>query len=96
MILKKIKVFQTNLFNKKIKKLSKKQKTDLDKAVQEIIANPMIGQEKKGDLIGVFVHKFKSSTQQLLLAYEWDEKSRTLLMIGIHENFYRDLKKNKT
>ena len=33
------------------------------------------------DLIGVFVHKFKSSTQQLLLAYEWDEKSE---VIGKH------------
>lgn len=92
---KKIKVFQTNLFSKKIKKLSKKQKNDLDKAVRAIIENPKIGQEKKGDLIGVFVYKFKSSTQQLLLAYEWDEESRTLLMIGVHENFYRNLKKSK-
>lgn len=92
---KKIKVFQTNLFSKKTKKLSKKQKNDLDKAVRIIIDDPTIGQEKKGDLIGVFVYKFKSSTQQLLLAYEWDEESRTLLMISVHENFYRDLKKNK-
>lgn len=92
---KKIKIFQTNLFSKKIKKLSKKQKDDLDKAVKEIVANPQIGQEKRGDLLGVYVHKFKSSTQLLLIAYEWDEESRTLFMIGIHENFYRDLKKNK-
>jgi len=92
---KKIKVFQTNLFSKKTKKLSKKQKNDLDNAIKDIIDSPTIGQEKKGDLIGVFVYKFKSSTQQLLLAYEWDEESRTLLMIGVHENFYRDLKKNK-
>jgi len=92
---KKIKIFQTNLFSKKIKKLSKKQKADLDKAVKEIVANPQIGVEKKGDLLGVFVYKFKSSSQLLLLAYEWDEESRTLLMIGVHENFYRDLKKNK-
>lgn len=92
---KKIKVFQTNLFSKKIKKLSKKQKADLDKAVREIVADPQIGQEKRGDLLGVYVHKFKPSTQLLLLAYEWDEESRTLLMIGVHENFYRDLKKHK-
>lgn len=95
MVKKQIKVFQTNLFSKKIKKLSKKQKQDLDKAIREIIDDPIIGEEKKGDLLGVFVYKFKSSTQQLLLAYEWDEESRTLLMIGVHENFYRDLKKNK-
>lgn len=92
---KKISVFQTNLFNKKIKKLSKKQKLDLDEAIKKIVADPTIGQEKKGDLIGVFVYKFKSSTQLLLLAYEWDEESRTLLMIGVHENFYREVKNYK-
>lgn len=92
---KKISVFQTNLFNKKIKKLSKKQKLDLDEAIKKIVADPTIGQEKKGDLIGVFVYKFKSSTQLFLLAYEWDEESRTLLMIGVHENFYREVKNYK-
>lgn len=95
MVKKKISVFQTNLFNKKIKKLSKKQKLDLDEAIKKIVADPTIGQEKKGDLIGVFVYKFKSSTQLLLLAYEWDEESRTLLMIGVHENFYREVKNYK-
>jgi hypothetical protein len=59
------------------------------------VADPTIGQEKKGDLIGVFVYKFKSSAQLFLLAYEWDEDSRTLLMIGVHENFYREVKNYK-
>jgi mRNA-degrading endonuclease RelE of RelBE toxin-antitoxin system len=92
---KKVKIFQTNLFSKKIKKLSKKQKLDLDSAIKKIVDDPMVGVEKKGDLIGIYVYKFKSSTQQLLLAYEWDEESRTLLMIGVHENFYREIKKSK-
>lgn len=81
---KKIKVFQTNLFIKKIKKLSQKQKTELDKVVKDIVADPQIGQEKNGGLFGVYVHKFKSSTQLQLLALEWDKQSRTLLMIGVH------------
>lgn len=42
---RKIKIFQTNPFSKKIKKLS--EKTDLDIAVKEIVDNPHIGQEKK-------------------------------------------------
>jgi mRNA interferase RelE/StbE len=92
---KKVKVFQTNLFSKKIKKLSKKQKLDLDSTIKKIVDDPTVGTEKKGDLIGVYVYKFKSSTQQLLLAYEWDDESRTLLMIGVHENFYREIKKSK-
>jgi hypothetical protein len=29
----------------------------------------------------------------MLLAYEWDPKQRLLLALGVHENFYRDLKK---
>ncbi len=44
---KKIQIWQTNLFSKKIKKLSKKQKGHLDIAIKEIFENPQIGQEKK-------------------------------------------------
>ncbi|MDP1603723.1 MAG: type II toxin-antitoxin system RelE/ParE family toxin [Legionella sp.] len=43
-------------------------------------------------LSGVYVYKFKISHQQMLLAYEWDYESRILLALGVHENFYRDLK----
>jgi len=31
--------------------------------------------------------------QQMLLAYEWDPRTRVLLLLGSHENFYRDLKR---
>jgi len=56
--------------------------------------SPKIGEEKKGDLVGVFVYKFKIHNQQMLLAYEWDPKTRLLLALGVHENFYHDLKTN--
>ena len=39
------------------------------------------------------VYKFKSQTQLLLLAYEFDPKTRHLLLLGSHENFYRELKR---
>ncbi|MBV8802560.1 MAG: type II toxin-antitoxin system RelE/ParE family toxin [Gammaproteobacteria bacterium] len=29
----------------------------------------------------------------MLLAYEWIPEKRLLLALGIHENFYRDLKR---
>lgn len=51
-----------------------------------------MGQEKKGDLAGVFVHQFDCVNQQYLLAYQWCEATRVLLSVGLHENFYRDLK----
>ena len=65
----------------------------MDDAIQTLIKNPKIGEEKKGDLAGVFVYKFKIHRQEMLLAYEWDVATRLLLMLGVHENFYRDLKK---
>ena len=90
---KKIEVLQTPLFVKIKKKLKKNQIKELDKAIRKIIDNPNIGQQKQGDLSDVWVYKFKMVKQEYLLAYQWDEKTRTLIALGVHENFYRDLKK---
>ena len=80
-------------FKKAYKKLHANKKNEVDDAIRAIIKNPNIGEEKKGDLAGVFVHKFKIHDQEILLAYEWSPKQRLLLALGVHENFYRDLKK---
>ena len=90
-----IQVFQTPLFSKIKKKLKKNQIKDLDNAVREIIKNPEIGEQKKGDLADVWVYKFRMVDRENLLAYQWDEKTRTLIYLGVHENFYRDIKKYK-
>lgn len=63
--------------------------------IREIINDPEIGEENKGDLAGVFVYKFKIHNQEILLAYQWVPKERLLLALGVHENFYRGLKKGK-
>jgi len=51
--------------------------------------------KKIGDLAGVQVYKFKMVGQLMLLAYtfEHDTITLTLLALGSHENFYRDLKR---
>lgn len=77
------------------KKLHQNEKTVVDRAIREVIKNPKLGQEKKGDLTGVFVYKFKMQYKEMLLAYEWNELERLLLALGVHENFYRDLKRKK-
>jgi mRNA-degrading endonuclease RelE of RelBE toxin-antitoxin system len=89
-------IVQTLSFKKTVKKLHKNQKADLDKAVKTIIENPSIGDEKAGDLSGISVYKFKMAKQLSLLAYKYEEKTimLTLLALGTHENFYRDLKKS--
>ena len=89
-----IKIYQTRLFKNQKKKLKKNQIKDLDKAIKSLIENPKLGQQKTGDLSNVWVYKFSMVNQQYLLAYLWDDKSRTLINLGVHENFYRDLKKS--
>jgi len=86
------KVFNSPLFGRKVKKLSKKEKERLDEEIRKILANPSIGEEKKGDLRGVRVHKFKINKKQILLAYQDSAKEFLLLTFGSHENYYRDLK----
>lgn len=79
-------------FRKAYKKLHSQQKVKVNEAIRDVIKNPKIGREKRGDLTGVFVHKFKMHRQEMLLAYEWEASERLLLALGVHENFYRDLK----
>jgi len=87
-----IDVLQTNVFLRAYKKLHNNQKDAVDQAVTEIVLDPLIGEQKKVDLAGVYVHKFKCVGQLFLLAYEFDPTIRTLLLVGTHENFYRNLK----
>ena len=87
-----MKILQSRSFERKVKKLTKAQKKKLDGEIRKIVDNPSIGSEKKGDLRGVFVHKFKIYTLQYLLAYRFTQENLELIMIGPHENYYRDLK----
>ena len=80
-------------FKRAYKKLAAGQQRVMDDAVRVIIPAPGIGEAKKGDLAAVYVHKFPLNRQEMLLAYEWDPKTRVLLLLGNHENFYRDLKR---
>ncbi len=88
-----MKIYQSKSFEKKVKKFSQKEKHELDDEIKQIIHPPSIGSEKKGDLRGIFVHKFNLQSQLYLLAYRFvNEENLELIMIGPHENYYRDLK----
>ncbi|NNG00149.1 MAG: type II toxin-antitoxin system RelE/ParE family toxin [Desulfobacteraceae bacterium] len=89
-----MKILQSRSFERKVKKFNKAQKVQLDKQIKRIAETPNLGIEKKGDLRGVYVWKFKIKTIQYLLAYRVTDESLELIMIGPHENYYRDLKKN--
>lgn len=87
-----MKIVQSRLFKNRVKKFSKSQKSDLDNVIRMLLKNPEAGQKKKGDLNEVYVHKFKIKNNSFLLAYRFSENLLELIMIGEHENYYRDLK----
>ncbi|MFM8646315.1 MAG: type II toxin-antitoxin system RelE/ParE family toxin [Methylocystis sp.] len=86
----------TPTFERTVKKLHQQQKAAPDEAVHVIAAAPDIGEVKVGDLLGVQVYKFKMINQLCLSAYRvLDPQTIKLLMVGPHENFYRDLMRMK-
>ena len=89
-------VLQTPSFKKAVKKLKPNQKKDLDSAVKELMAKPALGEQKKGDLAFLRVHKFKMNKQPTLLGYSFNDGTLTLelMALGSHENFYRDIKRS--
>ena len=89
-----VRVLQSATFRRAYKRLHSDQKADVDDAVAAIVTDPTLGDAKKGDLTGVCVYKFKCVGQLALLAYEYDPATRMLLLLGSHENFYRELKRS--
>ena len=87
-----IRIIQASGFVRAYKRLHNNQKDAVDAAIAIIVLEPEAGQAKKGDLAGVFVYKFDCVNQVYLLAYEYDPQTRVLLLVGAHENFYRNLK----
>ena len=87
-----MKIYQSRTFEKKVKKMSKSEKDSMDREIKKIAEDPSIGEEKKGDLRGVFIHKFRLKATQYLLAYRRVDNDWELVMFGPHENYYRDLK----
>lgn len=87
-----VRLEQRPAFKRAYKKMHENQQEAVHSAIRALIANPTLGEEKKGDLASVFVYKFDCVDQQYLLAYQWDDTRRVLLAVGPHENFYRDLK----
>ena len=90
----------TTSFARAAKKLHPRDKKIVDQAVRDVADNPSIGEEKRGDLAGYFVYKFKLNNQETLLAYalrpnKFKPSAVVLMAVGPHENFYTQLKRIK-
>jgi mRNA interferase RelE/StbE len=90
-----MKTVQTPHFRRSYKKLHANQFKSVNEAIRHILSDISCGEEKRGDLAGVRIYKFRVLEQQFLPAYEFDNETLFLLALGVHENFYRDLKKSK-
>ena len=91
-----IKVEQTPRFRKAEKKFPQNIRNAIKDEVKKLIENPLLGEQKKGDLAELRVHKFKVKQQQYLLGYTFnnDKLIIILIAIGTHENYYRDIKRS--
>lgn len=80
-----------NRIKKKFPALLRKK---LNGTEDHVAMDPSIGEEKKGNLKGIRVYKFKVLDEQILLAYQVNKDKREIVFVacGGHENFYRDLK----
>lgn len=91
-------ILATPSFARMAKKLHPPDKAVLDAAVQAVSIDPALGEEKRGDFSGVFVHKFKLNKQETLLAYRLQAnklapEALVLLAVGPHKNFSAQLKR---
>ena len=93
-------------FSRFVKKQHKPLQLAIEDAVEEICETPTIGEAKTGDLHGIRVFKFMHQRREYLVAYRPptdDEMAREnvqvellfidFYQVGMHENFYADLKK---
>ncbi|GMC02501.1 addiction module toxin RelE [Enterococcus thailandicus] len=78
---------------KKLKEKPLKEKF-LNTIYDEIAIDPYQGEQKTGDLSGIWSMGFKHAGVTYRIAYEISEdKIIPLLLCGSHENFYQQLKK---
>ncbi len=78
-----MKVVQTNRFKKVYKKFHKNQLKEVNEAIETIIKNPQIGEQKKGNLSWLRVYKFKILGQLALLGYSISEEDEILLTLKL-------------
>jgi hypothetical protein len=91
-------------FRSFVKKASKPLALAIEDEVDDICTSAHSGLEKKGDLAGIRVHKFRFQRQEYLIAYRSPtiEEARAgeglqllnidFYQVGPHENFYTQLK----
>ena len=94
--MRELQLLQTPSFKKAFKKLHANQQAEVKEAIRYLMNNPEAGEQKKGDLRFLRVHKFKMVGQLTFLGYAYEQERLVLelLALGSHENLYRDVKQS--
>lgn len=92
-----INVYQSRRFEKALNKLPESLLRIVEDEIEKVVNAPDLGEQKKGDLNYLRVHKFQLNNQLTLLGYSWveDKIELYLLSFGSHENFYQEQKKQR-
>ena len=85
--------FFSRRFARNARRLSDRKKELLDEEIQKIAEDPSLGDEKKGDFLGVHIHRFKLKKTQHLLAYRTNTDSLEFIMMGCREDYYREIRR---
>ncbi len=81
-------------FRRFVKKQARSFQLVIEDETDKVRKTPEMGEEKKGDLAGFRVHKFKFRGREYLMAYKAKSDCLMMYRIDTHENFYRDLKRH--
>ena len=76
-----MKIKQTSIFKRRVKKMPSAEKESLDQAIKNIISNPSIGEMKRGDLSDIQIQKHKHNNQQYLIAYKYIDSELLLTLV---------------
>ena len=77
----------TTYFDRGYKTLEKNQLSRVNAAIDEVMMDPAVGENKGGDLAGCQAHKFKAFDQFFVLGYEVIGDTIYLQRIAPHGNF---------
>ncbi|WP_159564748.1 type II toxin-antitoxin system RelE/ParE family toxin [Budvicia diplopodorum] len=79
-------VYQSNRFEKALGKLPEQLQQRGEDEIDRILDNPELGEQKKGDLSYLRVHKFKLNNQLTLLGYSWVDNKIELYLLNLESH----------
>ena len=76
-----MRIKQTSIFKRRVKKMHSAEKESLDQAIKNIMSNPSIGEMKRGDLSGLQMQRHRHNNQQYLIAYKYIDSESLLTFV---------------